>query len=664
MEKNPECLDNEAVCVACCAVQEAAEEDTIKAHGHSPEHTHGEHGEKAELLSRLMLALGAALFLTALLFRLPFWAEVCLYAACYLLAGGEVLLQAARNLRRGRMLDENFLMGIASLGAFAIGQYPEGAAVMLFYRVGELMEDLAVERSKKSIASHMDIRPEYANLKTGGGTKRVSPEEVRVGDLILVKPGEKIPLDGVVAEGSSFLDTAALTGESMPRSVSSGDEVLSGSINKNGLLTVRVTREYGESTVSKILALVEDAAGRKARTEQFITKFARYYTPAVVGAAVALAVLPPLLLPGAGFGEWFRRALVFLVVSCPCALVISVPLAFFGGIGGASRNGILVKGGTFLEALSNVHTVVFDKTGTLTKGVFRVKKIEAAGGFSQTELLRYASYAERYSDHPIAQSVRAAYGEGTDDVTVEAFSEIPGFGVRAVVQGKTILAGNKTLLKRENVSFAEAQTSGTVLHLAVNGTYAGFLEITDEVKEDGKKAMEALRFLGVKRIVMLTGDDEAAAKAVGRDLGIEEVHFRLLPQDKVERTELLARQMPAGGKLVFVGDGINDAPVLARADVGVAMGGLGRDAAMEAADVVLMTDELGKLADAIAIARRTRKIAWQNIAFALSVKGIFLLMGAGGIATMWEAEFADVGVALLAVLNALRVLKPRKAGQK
>jgi Cd2+/Zn2+-exporting ATPase len=571
--------------------------------------------------------------------------------------GGEVLVKAAKNIAKGEIFDENFLMGIATIGAFAIGEYPEGAAVMIFYRVGEAFQDYAVGRSRKSISALMDLRPDYANLKTAGGIRRVSPETVRSGDLIVVKPGEKIPLDGVVVDGFSALDTSALTGESMPRDVEKGSAVLSGSVNKNGLLTIEVSKVFGESTVSKILNLVQNAGNKKSVTENFITRFARYYTPAVVFSAAALAVVPPLLVPGASFAEWINRALVFLVVSCPCALVISIPLSFFGGIGGASRNGILVKGSNYLEALTKVDTVVFDKTGTLTKGVFSVTKIVPAGELTEEKLLYYAAHAESASNHPIALSIRAAYRKELEAGAAGPYQEIAGKGVSVRVGEDTVLAGNAKLLDSANIAVPAVGEPGTVVYLAVNNEYAGYIVISDEMKADSRQAVEDLRNVGVKRIVMFTGDSKAVGESIATQIGLDAVYAELLPHQKVEYLDALERQKSGPGKLVFVGDGINDAPVLARSDVGIAMGGVGSDAAIEAADVVLMTDEPSKITGAIRIARKTRNIVWQNIVFALSVKGLILVMGALGMATMWEAVFGDVGVALIAVLNAMRIIR-------
>ncbi|MDR0380489.1 MAG: cadmium-translocating P-type ATPase [Oscillospiraceae bacterium] len=611
---------------------------------------------RRSVLPYIRMAVGAALFAVGVSFTFDRWAELALFLGSYLLIGGEVVLLALKNISRGQIFDENFLMSVATVGAFAIGEYPEGVAVMLFYRIGEAFQAYAVGRSRKSIAALMDIRPDFANLKTGGEIRRVSPEDVNVGDLIVVKPGEKIPLDGVVTEGRSALDTSALTGESLPRDAEPGSEVLSGSINKNGLLTVEVKKPFGESTVSKILDLVQNASGAKAPVENFITKFARYYTPAVVCAAVALAVIPPLAL-GGGFADWINRALVFLVVSCPCALVISIPLSFFGGIGGASRNGILVKGSNYLDALHNVDTVVFDKTGTLTKGVFAVAEIAPAGGFSREALLELAAYAESGSNHPIAVSIQKAHGAAVSRGRVTEYEEIAGRGVRARVDGTAVLAGNGELLAEAGVTFERTDATGTAVYLAADGAFAGHIVIADEIKPDSKNAVAALKALGVKKTVMLTGDSRAVGDEVGRALGLDAVRAELLPQHKVEQLEKLFEEKSGKGKLLFVGDGINDAPVLARADVGIAMGGVGSDAAIEAADVVLMTDEPSKIADAVRIAKKTRTIVMQNIVFALAVKGVILALGALGYATMWEAVFGDVGVALIAVLNAMRAMR-------
>lgn len=620
-------------------------------HHHDHHHDHGELSKK----DIAMFALGTLFFIGALLTDKGSPYELSLFITAYLLVGWEILYSAARNMTRGQLFDENFLMSIATLGAFAIGEYPEGVAVMLFFRVGEFFQDMAVAKSRRSIETLMDIRPDYANLIVDGKSVKVDPIEVKVGDTLIVKAGEKVPLDSLILEGSSSLDTSALTGEAVPRDVGAGDEILSGSINKTALLTVRATKTFKESTVSKILDLVQNASAKKARTENFITKFARYYTPFVVFAAMGLAFLPPLFIEGATLSEWFGRALVFLVVSCPCALVVSIPLSFFGGIGGASRAGILVKGAAYLEALKEVDTVIFDKTGTLTKGVFALSSIEAANGFDNDKLLKYAAYAEHYSNHPIAIGVRTAYKEDIDEAKISSHEELLGYGVRAIIEGKTVLAGNAKLMAENNIEFLSTKADGSAIYISIDGVFGGVLTVTDEIKEDSKKAIENLRANGINNIAMLTGDHEKSAKAVAKQLGITDIHAALLPHQKVERLESIMAK--ANGKTLFVGDGINDAPTLARADIGVAMGGVGSDAAIEAADVVIMTDEISKVATAVKIAKKTNIIVWQNIFFALGVKALIMAMGAYGTATLWEAVFADVGVALIAVLNATRALK-------
>jgi Cd2+/Zn2+-exporting ATPase len=614
-------------------------------------------GNRRRRTARAGMCVGAALFVVGIALDLSRTAELALFLISYLLIGGDVVWGALKNISKGRIFDENLLMSVATVGAFAIGEYPEGVAVMLFYQIGEAFQEYAVGRSRKSITALMDIRPDFANIKLGDEIRRVSPEEVGVGDAIVVKPGEKIPLDGVVADGRSALDTSALTGEPLPRDVEPGSEVMSGSINKNGLLTITVTKEFGESTVSKILELVQNASGAKAPVENFITKFARYYTPAVVFAAAALAVIPPLVLPGAAFADWLNRALVFLVVSCPCALVISIPLSFFGGIGGASRSGILVKGSNFLDALHDVETVVFDKTGTLTRGIFSVTEVSPSDGVSREELLRLAAHAEAGSNHPIAASIQKEYGKPVSGEKITDYEELAGQGIRVRVDGTEVLAGNGKLLDAAGVAYPAADTLGTVVYIAAAGAFAGYLIIADTVKRDSARAVAQLKAAGVKSTVMLTGDARAVGEKIGRELGLDAVYAELLPHQKVEKLEELERARSGKGKLVFVGDGINDAPVLARADVGVAMGGVGSDAAIEAADVVLMTDEPSKIADAIRIAKKTRAIVWQNIFFALGVKVVILTLGALGIATMWAAVFGDVGVALIAVLNAMRAMR-------
>ena len=612
-----------------------------------------------ELLRRgIRYGISAISFAVALIFNLSVYVKFTLFFISYIIVGGEVILTAAKKILKGQVFDEHFLMSIATIGAFAIGEYPEGVAVMLFYQIGDLLQDAAVDRSKRSIKELMDIRPDYANLKIGDEIKRVSPEEVKTGDIIIVKPGERIPLDGKVIDGKSMVDTSALTGESVLREVYEGSEVLSGFINKNGLLTIEVTQEFGESTVSKILDLVEKASSRKASTENFITKFAKYYTPIVVFLALIIAVIPPLIIPAATFKEFIYRALIFLVISCPCALVLSIPLTFFAGIGAASKNGILVKGSNYLEALSNVETVVFDKTGTLTKGVFKLTEIKPVNGISRDALLEYTAYAESFSNHPIAESILKAYGKEVDRSKIKKYEEISGNGVRANIEGKEVLVGNAKLMKMENIDCVTGDSTGTIIHVAIDNKYCGYILISDEVKEDSSKAIESLKKMGIKRIVMLTGDNKAVSDKIAASLGIDEVYSQLLPNEKVGVLEKLYADNKKG-KLIFVGDGINDAPVLARSDVGVAMGGIGSDAAIEAADVVLMTDEPSKLVTAIKISKRTKLIVWENILLALGVKVVVLALGALGVATMWEAVFADVGVALLAVLNSLRLLNKK-----
>ncbi len=591
-------------------------------------------------------------------FELAGWWELGLYLALYALIGWDILWKAVRNITRGQIFDENLLMSVATVGALCLGDYAEAVAVMLFYQVGEWFQSAAVNKSRRSIASLMDIRPDYANVERDGQLTQVDPEEVSVGESIVVKPGERIPLDGRVVSGSSTLDTSALTGESMPREVHDGEEVISGCINLTGLITVQVEKPYGESTVAKILDLVENSSSKKARAENFITKFARYYTPAVVIAAVLLAVVPPLFLPGFPFGEWVTRALTFLVISCPCALVISIPLSFFGGIGGASKQGVLVKGSNYLEALADTEIVVFDKTGTLTKGNFAVSRIESRLSSDQ-ELLELAAYAERYSSHPISQSIQQAFGGQVDASRLGGVEEIAGHGVKAVVDKKTVLAGNRKLMEREGIAYEDPHEAGTVVHVAVDGRYAGFILIEDQVKEDAARAIQELKRAHVKQTVMLTGDNDATGQKVAKALGLTRAYTGLLPAGKVEKMEELLAQKSPRGKLAFVGDGINDAPVLARADIGIAMGGLGSDAAIEAADVVIMTDEPSKISDVMRISRKTLRIVRQNIVFALAVKAVVLILGALGLANMWAAVFADVGVSVIAILNAMRALRAK-----
>jgi cadmium-exporting ATPase len=602
------------------------------------------------------IIIGAAVLATAVLLSLNNeWLQIALFIISYIIVGGDVVKRAVKNIFKGQVFDENFLMSIATIGAFFIGEYPEGVAVMLFYQVGELFQSYAVGKSRKSIASLMDIRPDYANVKKGDELVKVDPDEVQIGDIIVIKAGEKIPLDGKVIEGSSMIDTSALTGESIPREVEVGSDILSGCININGVITTEVTKEFGESTVSKILDLVENASSKKSNSEQFITKFARYYTPVVVIIAVFLAIIPPLVIDGATFSDWIYRALAFLVVSCPCALVISIPLSFFGGIGGASKKGVLVKGSNYLEALAETEIVVFDKTGTLTKGVFNVQEIHPEG-VSKEELLELTAHAESYSNHPISLSLKRAYSKEIDNGRISDVEEISGHGVIATVDGKKVMAGNIKLMKMMDIPYFKGELIGTIVHVAINNKYIGYIVIADEVKEDSAQAIKELKAANIKQTVMLTGDNKSIGSKVAKELGLDKVYAELLPADKVEKLEELFSQKSKKGKLAFVGDGINDAPVLARADIGIAMGGLGSDAAIEAADVVIMTDEPSKIATTMKISKKTLKIAHQNIVFAIGIKIIVLILSAFGITTMWAAIFADVGVTIIAVLNAFRAL--------
>lgn len=619
------------------------------------------------------LLIGGILFVFGIFVpKTLFIPKLAVFLVSYLVIGGNVLLSAFKNILNGQVFDENFLMAIATIGAFAIGEYPEGVAVMLFYQLGELLQGIAVNNSRKSIVSLMDIRPDYANIKVGEGIKKVSPEEIKVGEIIVVKPGEKVPLDGKIVKGASTFDTSALTGESLPREAKAGDDVLSGFINKNGLIEIQVAKVFSESTVSKILYLMENAGSKKSKTENFITKFARYYTPVVVITALIVAIFPPLLIQGATFSDWIYRALIFLVVSCPCALVISIPLGFFGGIGGASRHGILIKGTNYLEVLNNLESVVMDKTGTLTKGIFKVTEVNAENNIkindfqnNKTELtkpllLKYAAHIEKFSNHPIAQSIVAEYENSVskvDENVVKDFEEISGFGIKVNINNHQFLAGNSKLMNLENITFDKKENLGTAIYLAADGKYIGNILISDEVKEDSARAIKGMKENGVKEIVMLTGDNEAIGKNIAEKLGIDKVFTELLPNEKVEKLEEIYKTKSEKGKIAFVGDGINDAPVLARADLGIAMGGAGSDAAIEAADVVIMNDEPSKIVTAIKIAKKTKEIVWQNITVAFAIKIVVMALGLFGDATMWEAVFADVGVALLAVLNATRVLR-------
>lgn len=609
----------------------------------------------------IKIIISAILFVLALV--IPFsneWINNGLFIISYLVVGCEILKKAVRNIFRGKVFDENFLMAVATIGAFAIGEFPEAVAVMLFYQVGELFQSYAVDKSRKSISSLMDIRPDYANIEKDGKIEKVDPDEVKIGDIIIVKTGEKIPLDGVVVEGRSSLDTMALTGESVPRVVKTEDEVLSGCINKDGLLKIRVTKEFGESTVSRILDLVENASSKKSKSENFITKFAKYYTPTVVIIAVLLAFIPPIILKDfSTFSVWLYRALSFLVVSCPCALVISIPLSFFGGIGGASKMGILIKGSNYLEALANTETVVFDKTGTLTEGIFEVQDIYAEG-IEKDELLRIVAHAENYSNHPIAKSVKKAYNKEIDEKIIKNPQELSGKGIWAKIDEKDILVGNEKLMLEEKIDFKKCDEVGTILYVAIDKKYVGYVLIADKIKQDSSKTIRELKAMNIKETVMLTGDKKEVGEYVAKKLNMDKVYTELLPDGKVEKVEELLKQKSEKGKLVFVGDGINDAPVLTISDIGVAMGGLGSDAAIEAADIVIMTDETSKISKAINLSKKTMRIVHENIIFAIFVKIAVLVLTAFGASTMWEAVFADVGVSVIAIINALRMLNIKK----
>ena len=616
-------------------------------------HKHEEENNENIVLARVILAI--VLFSLAMIFTSAPTFKISLLGISYLIAGYDILIKALKNIIKGKVFDENFLMGIATLGAIGIKEYPEAAMVMVLYQIGEYLQDKAVEKSQNSITELMDIRPDYANIEKNGDLIKISPYEVKIGDTIIVKTGEKIPLDGIIIDGSATLDTSALTGESRPREIKIGDETISGCINTNGLLKIRVTKEYGQSTVSKILDLVENASSKKTKTENFITKFAKIYTPVVVLAALFLAILPPLIF-GSNFSVWINRALTFLVISCPCALVISVPLGFFAGIGGASKCGILVKGSSYLELLSKPETIVFDKTGTLTQGCFKVVKIAQQEDTTKEELLELTAYAESYSNHPIALSIKKAYDKNIDKNRISEISEIAGNGVRAEINGCSILVGNENLLKNHNISYQKANETGTIVYTAKNSKFLGYIVISDKLKEDAQKAIIELKKLKLQT-VMLTGDTEESGLTVAKELNIDKAYTQLLPIDKVDKIEDIIEQKTKNKSVIFVGDGINDAPVLTRADVGIAMGGLGSDAAIEAADVVIMDDKPTKVATAIKIAKQTLTIVKENIAFALGIKVLFLILGAFGFVTMWGAVFADVGVTLIAVLNSLRALK-------
>ena len=618
--------------------------------------------KQKKMLGRIIAAfvLFVALLIaehTGMLENVNVWIQFVIYLVPYLIIGYDIVYKAVRNISHGQVFDENFLMMVATVGAFGVQEFSEAVAVMLFYQVGELFQSYAVGKSRQSISAMMDICPEYANIEQNGVLTQVDPDDVEVGDIIVIKPGERIPLDGVVIEGESLVDTAALTGESVPRSAKAGDEIISGCVNGSGTLKVKVTKEFDDSTVAKILELVENASSKKAKVENFITKFAKYYTPVVTIGAVVLALVPPLVL-GGGFAEWIQRACIFLVISCPCALVISVPMGFFGGIGAASKVGVLVKGSNYLEAVAEMTTIVFDKTGTLTKGEFKVAQIQPQG-MTETELLEIAALGEGYSTHPIANSIREAYGKTPDMKRTENANEIAGHGISITVDNKAVLIGNEKLMKKEGIAYTPCQRGGTVVYVACDGKFAGTLVISDTVKDGAKEAISAMKQVGVKKCVMLTGDRKEAAMEVAKELGIDEVHAELLPADKVAQVERLLREKPKKEKLAFVGDGINDAPVLTRADIGIAMGSMGSDAAIEAADVVLMDDDVRKIASIVRISRKTLSIVKQNIVFALGVKAIVLLLGAFGAANMWEAVFADVGVSVIAILNSMRALKEK-----
>lgn len=612
--------------------------------------------KKAKFTVKSTLIIGAVLYLFAVIGDFQGTLGLILFGASYLLIGGEVVLTAIKNIAKGQVFDENFLMTVATIGAFTINKYPEAVAVMLFYEIGETIQGYAVNKTRSSISSLMDIRAEYANLIMNGKEEKVSPETVKVEDVILVKPGEKVPLDGVVIEGESFIDTSALTGESVPRKIVANDEILSGGINTSGLLKVKVTKKFGESTVSRILEMVENAASKKADTEKFITKFAKVYTPIVVVLAILIAVIPSIFIKDALFSTWLYRSLVFLVVSCPCALVVSVPLGFFAGIGGASKKGVLVKGSNYLELLKDLETVVFDKTGTLTEGVFSVTEINT-NGIDKEKLIEVAAMAESFSNHPIAISIIKEYGKEIDKEVIKEYKEISGRGIKAVINNEEVLVGNSKLMNEFNILYNEVDSIGTVVYCAINGEFKGSIVISDKIKENAVEALINLKKAGVKKTVMLTGDNKKTAYKVGEKINIDEIHSELLPLDKVREVEELLKRSNKNGKLAFVGDGVNDAPVLARADIGIAMGGIGSDAAIEAADIVLMKDDINALVDAINVSKKTNKILWQNIVFALGIKILVMVLGTFGIANMWTAVFADVGVTIIAIINSTRCFR-------
>ena len=656
-------LDNKDINVSkisctsgCCTDSHNHENNNEGRHSHNHEFKERS-GFVGYVKDNLLLIIGTIVYIIALAYKsnenlLSF----ILFGISYLIIGGEVILTAIKNILRGEIFDENFLMSIATIGAFFIGEYPEAVAVMLFYQIGEVFQGYAVNKSRKSISSLMNIRADYANVLRDGKEIKVSPEEVSIGEVIIVKPGERVPLDGTVLEGISFIDTSALTGESVPREITSGNEILSGSINNNGVLKVKVDKEYGESTVARILELVENASNKKAPTEKFITKFAKVYTPIVVAIAVLVAIITPIIIKDATFSEWIYKALSILVVSCPCALVVSIPLGFFSGIGAASKKGILVKGGNYLEALKDSEIVVFDKTGTLTKGIFEVTEINSIN-ISKEELLEITAMGESLSNHPIAVSIANAYGKEVNKEEIKDYKEISGQGIEVIIREKQVLLGNSKLMKNNNIAYNDIDSIGTIVHVAINGEYKGNIVISDEIKENVKEALAELKKVGIKKTVMLTGDNKNVADKVARDIGIDDVYSELLPGDKVSKIEEILNKKTSKGKVLFVGDGINDAPVLARADIGVAMGGIGSDAAIEAADVVLMKDKVEEIIEAIRVSRRTNIILWQNIIFSLGVKIIVMLLVVLGITNMWAAVFADVGVTLIAVLNSMRIIR-------
>lgn len=655
---NKEIKNKTKACTSsCCSKDNDHHEGSKdKIHEHSHEKEESSNGKIEILKDNWLLIVGAIIYAIALLYNENNKISIILFVASYLAIGGEVILTAIKNILRGEVFDENFLMSIATIGAFFIGEYPEAVAVMLFYQIGEVFQGYAVNKSRKSISSLMNIRADYANVLRNGSEFKVSPEEVNLEEIIVIKPGERVPLDGTVIEGTSFLDTSALTGESVPREVKTSDEILSGAINDNGVLKVKVNKEYGESTVARILELVENASNKKAPTEKFITKFSKVYTPIVVFIAIIVAIVPPLLIKDATFSEWLYKALSLLVVSCPCALVVSIPLGVFSGIGAASKKGILVKGGNYLEALKESEIVVFDKTGTLTKGVFKVTNINAKN-ISEDELLEITAIGESNSNHPIALSIANAYGKEINKNEIESYKEVAGHGVEAIIKGKKVLLGNSKLMKSNNISYDEVDTIGTIVHIAIDGEYKGNIVISDEVKENVKEALTELKSVGIKKTIMLTGDSKVVADKVAKAIGIDEVHAELLPSDKVNKVEEILNKKSANGKVLFVGDGINDAPVLARADIGIAMGGVGSDAAIEAADVVLMKDKVEAISEAIRVSRKTSKILWQNIIFSLAIKVAVMILVIFGLTNMWAAVFADVGVTLLAVLNSMRIIR-------